>query len=104
MILLTIFSEVWWIFFICSRKIFTSFIDLVIVIGDSGVGKTNLLLRFVKNEFEYETHPTIGIDFTTKTVELDEKNIKVQIWDTAGQDRFKSISTAYYNYILIFLF
>ncbi|RMZ93796.1 ras-related Rab-11B isoform X2, partial [Brachionus plicatilis] len=50
-----------------------------------------------KNEFQFETHPTIGIDFTTKTVELDSKCIKVQIWDTAGQDRFKSISTAFYR-------
>ncbi|CAF0712282.1 unnamed protein product [Brachionus calyciflorus] len=73
------------------------FLFRVIVIGDSGVGKTNLLLRFIKNEFEFETHPTIGIDFSTKTVHIDSQCIKAQIWDTAGQDRFRSISTAFYR-------
>ena len=69
----------------------------IIVIGDSSVGKTNLLTRFVKNQFSADSKPTIGVDFSTKTVAIDRKNIKVQIWDTAGQERFKAFSSAYYN-------
>ena len=69
----------------------------IIVIGDSSVGKTNLLSRFVKNQFSSDSKPTIGVDFATKTVSIDRKNIKVQVWDTAGQERFKAFSSAYYN-------
>ena len=69
----------------------------IIVIGDSSVGKTNLLSRFVKNQFSTDSKPTIGVDFATKTVSIDRKNIKVQVWDTAGQERFKAFSSAYYN-------
>ena len=69
----------------------------IILIGDSSVGKTNLLTRFVKNEFNQQSKPTIGVDFFSKTVQVDKKSIKAQIWDTAGQERFKSFSSAYYN-------
>jgi small GTP-binding protein len=58
-------------------------IDNIII--DSGVGKTNLLSRFEKNEFTHESKATIGVEFATKTITLDSKRIKVQIWDTAGQ-------------------
>ncbi len=64
---------------------------------DSGVGKTNLLSRFEKNEFSLESKPTIGVEFATKTVAFDNHKIKVQIWDTAGQERFRAITHAYYK-------
>ena len=69
----------------------------VILIGDSSVGKTNLLNRFVKNEFNSQSKPTVGVDFFSKTVTIDKKSVKAQIWDTAGQERFKAFSSAYYN-------
>ena len=56
----------------------------VVLIGDSGVGKSNLLSRFTKNEFDLETKTTIGVEFATQTLEIESKTIKAQIWDTAG--------------------
>ena len=69
----------------------------VLIIGDSGVGKTCLLLRFCENSFTTTHLATIGIDFKMKTIEVDGKRVKVQIWDTAGQDRFKTITQTYYR-------
>ncbi|XP_022089813.1 ras-related protein Rab-10-like isoform X5 [Acanthaster planci] len=69
----------------------------LILIGDSGVGKTCVLLRFVNDEFKTSYISTIGIDFKIKTVELQGKKIKLQIWDTAGQERFHTITTSYYR-------
>jgi small GTP-binding protein len=69
----------------------------VLVIGDSGVGKTCLLLRFCDNSFTTSHLATIGIDFKMKTIEVEGKRVKVQIWDTAGQDRFKTITQTYYR-------
>lgn len=69
----------------------------VLIIGDSGVGKTCLLLRFCENSFTTSHLATIGIDFKMKTIEVDGKRVKVQIWDTAGQDRFKTITQTYYR-------
>lgn len=60
----------------------------VVLIGDSGVGKSNLLSRFTKNEFNLESKSTIGVEFATRTLNVDGKVIKAQIWDTAGQERF----------------
>ncbi|CAL9176658.1 unnamed protein product [Musa hybrid cultivar] len=60
----------------------------VVLIGDSGVGKTNLLSRFARDEFSFETKSTIGVEFATRTIHVDGKLIKAQIWDTAGQDRY----------------
>jgi len=69
----------------------------IIVIGDSGVGKSCLLLRFADDTFS-DTHiATIGVDFKIRTVELDGKIIKLQIWDTAGQERFRNITASYYR-------
>lgn len=65
--------------------------------SDSGVGKTNLLSRFEKNEFTHESKATIGVEFATKTVTMDNKRIKIQIWDTAGQERYRAITHAYYK-------
>jgi len=58
----------------------------VVVIGDSGVGKSNLLTRFTQNKFSKDSKPTIGVEFGTKNIEHDKKIIKGQIWDTAGQE------------------
>lgn len=69
----------------------------LLMIGDSGVGKSCLLLRFSDESFTTSFITTIGIDFKIKTIELDGKRIKLQIWDTAGQERFRTITTAYYR-------
>jgi Ras-related protein Rab-11A len=59
----------------------------VVLIGDSAVGKSQLLARFSRNEFSIESKATIGVEFQTRTLEIDRKTIKAQIWDTAGQER-----------------
>jgi len=71
----------------------------LIIIGDSGVGKTSFMDRFVEAapEFRQSFNPTVGIDFKVKTVVVDGKRVKLQIWDTAGQEKFNSITTAYYR-------
>ncbi|XP_059441198.1 ras-related protein RABA1b-like [Corylus avellana] len=69
----------------------------VVLIGDSGVGKSNLLSRFTKNEFNLESKSTIGVEFATRTLNVDGKVIKAQIWDTAGQERYRAITSAYYR-------
>lgn len=69
----------------------------LLLIGDSGVGKSCLLLRFSDDSFTQSFITTIGIDFKIRTIELDGKRIKLQIWDTAGQERFRTITTAYYR-------
>lgn len=69
----------------------------VVLIGDSGVGKTNILSRYVRDEFSIETKSTVGVEFGSKIVKVNDSIIKVQIWDTAGQERYKSITTAYYK-------
>lgn len=63
----------------------------VVVIGDSAVGKTQILSRFTKNEFCLDSKSTIGVEFQTRTVTIKGKVIKAQIWDTAGQERFVSV-------------
>merc|ERR1712196_103156 len=65
--------------------------------GDSGVGKTCLLLRYANQSFSPTFITTIGIDFKIKNIELDGKRIKLQIWDTAGQERFRTITTSYFR-------
>jgi Ras-related protein Rab-8A len=69
----------------------------LIIIGDSGVGKTNLLMQYCDSEFKINYVPTIGVDFKIKTVNLDGCKLKLQIWDTAGQERFKTVNQAYYK-------
>jgi Ras-related protein Rab-11A len=69
----------------------------VVLIGDSGVGKTNILGRYLKNEFNYDSKTTVGVEFGAKRLEIDGVKIKTQIWDTAGQERFRSITNAYYK-------
>lgn len=69
----------------------------IVVIGDSAVGKSNLLSRFARNEFDHNTKATIGVEFQTVCVEINGKEIKSQIWDTAGQERFRAVTSAYYR-------
>ncbi|XP_031561626.1 ras-related protein Rab-10-like [Actinia tenebrosa] len=69
----------------------------LLLIGDSGVGKTCIIFRFADNTFNPSFISTIGIDFKIKTLEIGGKKIKLQIWDTAGQERFHTITTAYYR-------
>lgn len=69
----------------------------VVLIGDSGVGKSNLLSRFTRNEFNLESKSTIGVEFATKSIKTEGKIIKAQIWDTAGQERYRAITSAYYR-------
>lgn len=69
----------------------------VVLIGDSGVGKSNLLTRFTRNEFNLRTLTTIGVEFATRNLHICSKTIKAQIWDTAGQERYRAIVNAYYR-------
>lgn len=69
----------------------------LVLIGDSGVGKSCLLLRFADNEFVESFISTIGVDFRFRTLKLKDKTVKLQIWDTAGQERFRTITSAYYR-------
>ena len=69
----------------------------LLLIGDSGVGKSCCLLRFSEDSFTPSFITTIGIDFKIRTIDLDGKRVKLQIWDTAGQERFRTITTAYYR-------
>lgn len=69
----------------------------VVLIGDSGVGKSNLLSRFTRNEFFLDSKSTIGVEFATRTLQLEGRTIKAQIWDTAGQERYRAITSAYYR-------
>ncbi|CAM8998302.1 unnamed protein product [Rhodiola kirilowii] len=69
----------------------------VVLIGDSAVGKSNLLSRFARNEFYPSSKSTIGVEFQTQKIDINGKEIKAQIWDTAGQERFKAITSAYYR-------
>lgn len=90
-------------------------ISVVVLIGDSGVGKSNLLSRFTRNEFSLDSKSTIGVEFATRSLQIKDKVIKAQIWDTgtfklclcnvltvfcpwlAGQERYRAITSAYYR-------
>jgi len=69
----------------------------LLIIGDSGVGKSGLLLRFVDDSFTDSYISTIGVDFKIKTIQLNSSVIKLQIWDTAGQERFRTVTSSYYR-------
>lgn len=73
------------------------YLFILVLIGDSGVGKSCLLLRFADDKWTDSYISTIGVDFKIRTIELDGKTIKLQIWDTAGQERFRTISSTYYR-------
>jgi len=69
----------------------------LLMIGDSGVGKTCLLLRYANDSFSPTFITTIGIDFKIKNIDIEGKRVKLQIWDTAGQERFRTITTSYFR-------
>ena len=68
-----------------------------IIIGDAAVGKSNLLLRFAQNDFKSEYQLTIGVEFGAKNIEINKRRYRLQIWDTAGQENYRSITRAYYK-------
>ena len=74
-----------------------SYLLKYIIVGDSSVGKSNLLSKFAHNKFADSYEATIGVEFDVKNLEINEKIFRIQIWDTAGQENFKSITKAYYK-------
>lgn len=73
------------------------FLFKLLLIGDSNVGKSNLLLRFTEDSFVDSYISTIGVDFKVKTIQVGDKSAKLQIWDTAGEERFRTITSSYYR-------
>jgi len=73
------------------------FLFKVVVVGDSGVGKTGITNRYLKGNFQEDTKTTVGVEFGAKKVYIKDKCVKIQIWDTAGQERYRSVTTAYYK-------
>ena len=69
----------------------------IVIIGDSGVGKTNLIGRYLKNEYKEDSKATVGVEFGEKKYEINGLKIKAQIWDTAGQERYRAITSMYYK-------
>lgn len=69
----------------------------IIIIGNAGVGKSNILIRYTKDMFDASNKPTIGIEFSSKTIDVNEKKVKLQIWDTAGQERYRAVAKQYYK-------
>ena len=69
----------------------------VIIIGDSSVGKTNIMNKYLKNEFLEDSKATVGVEFGSKLFKIEGHNIKAQIWDTAGEEKYKAITGAYYK-------
>jgi len=75
-----------------------SYVFKMIVLGDSGVGKTNIVKRYILDDFCLESKSTIGVEFFSRNIRLNEEaEVKLQIWDTAGQERYRSITTGFYN-------
>eukprot|EP00005_Dracoamoeba_jomungandri_P010844 CAMPEP_0174274856 /NCGR_PEP_ID=MMETSP0439-20130205/59502_1 /TAXON_ID=0 /ORGANISM="Stereomyxa ramosa, Strain Chinc5" /LENGTH=206 /DNA_ID=CAMNT_0015366899 /DNA_START=37 /DNA_END=657 /DNA_ORIENTATION=+ len=69
----------------------------LLIIGDSGVGKSSILLRFTDDEFDEEHPCTIGVDFAVKVLRFEDKKIQLTIWDTAGQEKFRALTSSYYR-------
>ncbi|KMT20255.1 hypothetical protein BVRB_1g002590 [Beta vulgaris subsp. vulgaris] len=80
-----------------AKEMRIDYVYKVVVIGDSAVGKSQLLSRFAKNEFCLDSKSTIGVEFQTRTVTIKSKVVKAQIWDTAGQERYRAVTSAYYR-------
>ena len=74
------------------------YIVKVVIVGDSGVGKTNIISRYIKNEFIENSKATIGCEFANKTLLVNGIKIKFQIWDTAGQERYRAITNSFFQY------
>ena len=69
----------------------------VVLVGDSGVGKTNIMSKYLKNQFREDSKATVGVEFGSKQFSVEGHQVKAQIWDTAGQERYKAITSAYYK-------
>merc|ERR1712127_853951 len=80
-----------------KNKMSYAYLFKYIIIGDTGVGKSCLLLQFTDKRFRQQHDLTIGVEFGSRTVKINDENIKLQIWDTAGQESFKSITRSYYR-------
>ena len=78
-----------------ASRVEADYLFKIVLIGDAGVGKSNLLLRFSKNEFNIDSRSTIGVEFATKVLQIGGKTVKAQIWDTAGHERYRAITAAY---------
>lgn len=78
-----------------SQKV--DYVFKVVLIGDSAVGKSQILARFARNEFSLDSKATIGVEFQTRTLVIQHKSVKAQIWDTAGQERYRAVTSAYYR-------
>jgi GTPase SAR1 family protein len=83
---------------IVNSKIYISdHLVKLVVVGNSGVGKSSLMVRFSDDQFNDSYRTTIGVDFRFKTLDMEGESVKIQIWDTAGQERFRTITNAYYK-------
>lgn len=80
-----------------AQLTFSDYLFKLLLIGDSGVGKSCLLLRFADDTYTESFISTIGVDFKIRTIDLEGKTVKLQIWDTAGQERFRTITSSYYR-------
>ena len=69
----------------------------IVILGDTCVGKSCLLLRFTDEKFMSTHHPTIGVDYRSQIVKVEDKQVKLQLWDTSGQERYKTITSTYYR-------
>lgn len=85
------------IFYVDLERMDYDYLFKILMVGDMGVGKTNILVRYVDDLFDNGYMSTIGVDFKIKTVTVDNKVIKLQIWDTAGHERFRTVTSAYYR-------
>ena len=79
-----------------KRDTFDALLKLLLL-GDSGVGKSSLLTQYVEDDFHDVFISTIGIDFRNKTLEIDGKRVKLRVWDTAGQERFRTLTAQFYR-------
>ena len=75
----------------------SNYLYKIVLVGDWGVGKTNILSRYTRGEFISGSLATIGVQFSTKCVNIEGCNVRVQIWDTAGQDKYRTVTSAYYR-------
>ena len=80
-----------------SQEVKEDFKLKIVVVGDSGVGKTNLIHRFISNSFSESSKATVGVEFSSKSYKINEHIFKIELWDTAGQERYKSITAVYYK-------
>ena len=69
----------------------------IVIVGESGVGKTCFLVRYIRDIFDEESQPTLGVEFMTRVVQTEKHNIQLQLWDTAGQELFRSVTRGYYR-------